>query len=126
MKTETATALLDSLSSGRRLEVFRLLVKRGVHGMVAGDIAAALGMAPSNLSFHLRALAQAGLVTAASEGRFQRYRANLPRMRDLIAYLTEACSADRPQRSVRPRTAVRRDAVALHRARGSRTTKERA
>jgi DNA-binding transcriptional ArsR family regulator len=64
--------------------------------MVAGDIAAALDLAPSSLSFHLKALAHAGMVTVEQEGRFLRYRANLPLMAELIAYLTEECCAGVP------------------------------
>lgn len=91
MDTRTASALFESLSSGVRLEVFRLLVKQGTDGMVAGEIATTLSIPPTNLSFHLKALSHAGLATATQEGRFQRYRANLPLMVDLIAYLTEEC-----------------------------------
>ena len=93
MEQRTATTVFESLSSGVRLDVFRLLVRMGQEGMVAGDIAAKLGVPPTNLSFHLKAMAHAGLVTATQEGRFQRYRANLTLMSDLIAYLTEECCA---------------------------------
>ena len=65
--------------------------------MVAGDIAAALEVAPSNLSFHLKALTQAGLLSVEQEGRFLRYRANIPLMLELVAYLTEECCADHPE-----------------------------
>ncbi len=98
METKAATTLFESLSSGWRLEAFRLLVRQGPEGMVAGDIAAALDLPPSGLSFHLKALSHAGLVTVEQEGRFQRYRANLSLMRDLIAYLTEECCAGHPER----------------------------
>lgn len=64
--------------------------------MVAGEIAAALKLPPNNVSFHLKDLAQANLVTVAQEGRFQRYRANIPLMLDLIAYLTEECCSGDP------------------------------
>ena len=97
METKTATAIFESLSSGWRLEAFRLLVKKGPEGMVAGDIAAALDLAPSSLSFHLKALTHAGMVSVAQEGRFLRYRANLALMAELIAYLTEECCAGQPQ-----------------------------
>ena len=50
-----------------------------------------------NLSFHFKALTQAGLLTVEQEGRFQRYRANIPMMLDLIAYLTEECCAGHPE-----------------------------
>ena len=97
MEQRTATTVFESLSSGVRLDVFRLLVRMGQEGMVAGDIAAKLGVPPTNLSFHLKAMAHAGLVTATQEGRFQRYRANLTLMSDLIAYLTEECCGGNPQ-----------------------------
>jgi DNA-binding transcriptional ArsR family regulator len=95
--TRTATALFESLASGLRLEVFRLLVRKGPDGLVAGEIAAALQVPPANLSFHLKSLSQARLVTVAQEGRFQRYRADIPLMLELIAYLTEECCAGRPE-----------------------------
>lgn len=91
-----ATTVFESLSSAVRLDVFRLLVKKGFEGMVAGEIATTLEIPPTNLSFHLKALTQAGLVTVAQEGRFQRYRANLALMLDLIAYLTEECCGGNP------------------------------
>ncbi len=65
--------------------------------MVAGEIATTLEIPPTNLSFHLKALTQAKLVTVEQEGRFQRYRANLSLMLDLIAYLTEECCGGNPQ-----------------------------
>lgn len=96
MDTPTATTLFDSLASGVRLEAFRLLVKQGPEGLVAGEIAAALNLPANNMSFHLKALTQAGLVTVTSEGRFQRYRANLALMVDLVGYLTEECCGGQP------------------------------
>lgn len=97
MDKHRALALFESLSSGVRLDVYRLLVQKGPTGMVAGEIAAALGVPPTNLSFHLKALTQAGLITVAPEGRYQRYRANLALMQELIAFLTEECCAGRPE-----------------------------
>ena len=93
----TATTAFESLSSGVRLDVFRLLVKQGLEGMVAGEIASTLAIPPTNLSFHLKAMTNARMLTVEQEGRFQRYRANLPLMLDLIAYLTEECCAGRPE-----------------------------
>lgn len=97
MKREIATTVFESLSSGIRLDAFRLLVKQGPEGMVAGEIATALDLPPANLSFHLKALTQAGLLSVTQEGRFQRYRANITLMLDLIAYLTEECCGGQPQ-----------------------------
>lgn len=97
MNRETAITVFESLSSGIRLDIFRLLVREGLKGMVAGDIAAALGVAPNNLSFHLKTLAQCGMVSVEQEGRFQRYRANIPQMLEMIAYLAAECCADHPE-----------------------------
>ncbi|MES2880101.1 MAG: metalloregulator ArsR/SmtB family transcription factor [Pseudomonadota bacterium] len=92
-----ATTVFESLASGVRLDIYRLLVRVGPQGMVAGEIATALELPPTNLSFHLKALAQARLVSVVQEGRFQRYRANLALMQELIAYLTEECCAGHPE-----------------------------
>lgn len=97
MKTETATTLFESLASGVRLEVFRLLVREGPQGMVAGEIAATLELPSTNLSFHLKALTHAGLLGVQQEGRYLRYRANLTLMLELIGYLTEECCGGNPQ-----------------------------
>ncbi|MFO0417082.1 MAG: ArsR/SmtB family transcription factor [Pseudomonadota bacterium] len=91
MKRDRAVAIFECLSSDVRLDIFRLLVRRGLDGEVAGVIAAELDVAANNLSFHLKGLAQVGLVKVQQEGRFQRYRANLGLMGDLVSYLTEEC-----------------------------------
>lgn len=93
-----ATTIFESLSSGVRLDVFRLLVKKGLDGMVAGEISTTLDVPPTNLSFHLKAMTHAKLVTVEQEGRFQRYRANIPLMLDMIGYLTEECCSGQLQK----------------------------
>jgi len=97
MEQHKAVTVFESLSSGVRLDVYRLLVRQGPEGLVAGDIAAKLELPPTNLSFHLKALTHAQLVTVAQEGRYQRYRANLPLMVELIGYLTAECCAGQPE-----------------------------
>ena len=97
MDRAAALLTLESRSSGIRRDIFRLLVRQGPEGLVAGEIATALELAPSNLSFHLKALTQSGLLSVEQEGRYQRYRANMPLMLDLIAYLTEECCAGHPE-----------------------------
>lgn len=91
MEKPTALAIFESLSSGIRLDVFRLLVRTGPDGLVAGEIASTLEVPPTNMSFHLKTLTHAGLVSVEQEGRFQRYRANMTAMQDLIDYLTAEC-----------------------------------
>lgn len=96
MDQTDAAKVFESLASGRRLEIFRLLVRQGKQGMVAGEIASAVDLPPNNLSFHLKVLNHAGLVHVVQEGRFQRYRANLPLMFALVDYLTAECCAGNP------------------------------
>ena len=95
-KTE-ATIIFESLASALRLDIYRLLLKKGKTGMVAGEIASTLQVAPTNLSFHLKALTRTGLLTVEQEGRFQRYRANITQIQALIAYLTEQCCEGQPE-----------------------------
>lgn len=93
----SATTVFESLASGVRLDIYRLLVKTGPQGLVAGEIATALAVPPTNLSFHLKALTHAQLLSVVQEGRFQRYRANIALMQELIGYLTEECCSGQPQ-----------------------------
>lgn len=102
MDKNTATSVFESLASGIRLDAYRLLVRVGPEGLVAGEIASALAIAPTNLSFHLKALTQANLLQATQEGRFQRYRANMGLMQELITYLTEECCAGHPEQCALP------------------------
>jgi DNA-binding transcriptional ArsR family regulator len=105
MEQKIATSVFESLSSGLRLDVYRLLVKTGTEGMVAGDISKTLDVPPTNLSFHLKALTQAHLLTVEQEGRYQRYRANIPLMLEVIAYLTEECCSGHPEQCADMRAA---------------------
>ena len=97
MNKEIATKVFESLASGIRLDVWRLLVKAGLEGLVAGQLANELDIAPNTLSFHLKAMLHAGLLSVEQEGRFLRYRANIPLMLSLIGYLTEECCAGHPE-----------------------------
>ncbi len=97
MNKENAVVIFESLASGIRLDIYRLLVKAGLEGRVAGDLAQELGLAPNKLSFHLKAMTHAGLTTVEQEGRYQRYRANIPVMLEVIAYLTEECCSGHPE-----------------------------
>lgn len=105
MKTSNAVSLFESLSSGIRLDIYRLLVRYGTEGLVAGQIATAIDIPPTNLSFHLKDMTMSGLLTVEQEGRFQRYRANIPLMLELIAYLTEECCAGNPEQCASLRSA---------------------
>lgn len=93
MKIAKATAALAALAQETRLAIFRLLVQMGREGLAAGVLGDELGIPPATLSFHLKTLAQAGLVKSRTEGRYVIYSANFAEMDRLIAYLTEHCCA---------------------------------
>lgn len=92
MEIIEAVTALGALAQETRLQIFRLLVREGPGGLSVGAIAERLGTAAnSRLSFHLKELAFAGLVSANQSGRFVYYSANYQAMNDLLAYLTEHC-----------------------------------
>jgi DNA-binding transcriptional ArsR family regulator len=95
MDTKMAVRSLAALAQDSRLEVFRLLVQAGPHGLPAGEIAEQLGIPPSTLSFHVKALSQAGLVESRQEGRFIFYSADFAAMNRLLAFLGENCCGGR-------------------------------
>ena len=93
LEVQEADALkaLAALAQVQRLRAFRSLIAAGLEGLTPGAMAELLGIAPSGLSFHLKELAHAGLVSAQPQGRNLIYRANFDRMNELLAYLTEHC-----------------------------------
>jgi len=82
---------LAALAQPNRLRAFRALVAAGPEGLTPGAMAGQLGTAPSALSFHLKELAHAGMVSSEPRGRNLIYRASFDRMNTLLAYLTEHC-----------------------------------
>ena len=82
---------LAALAQPVRLQVFRALVVRGATGLTPGTMAEALNIPANTLSFHLKELTHAGLVTQERSSRHIIYRAAFDRMNGLLAYLTENC-----------------------------------
>ena len=93
MEASNAVKTLAALAQETRLSIFRVLVEAGPTGLAAGEIAAAVGASPTNLSFHLKELANAGLARSRQEGRYVFYSANYAHMNSLVAYLTTNCCA---------------------------------
>lgn len=91
MEEKTAVASLAALAQPLRLRTFRALVGAGPEGMTPGALSAMLGVASSSLSFHLKELVHAGMVTQERDGRNLIYRASLERMSELMDYLAAHC-----------------------------------
>jgi DNA-binding transcriptional ArsR family regulator len=91
MNRDAAVRALGALAQPARLDAFRRLVQAGDAGLSAGEIAASLGLSPPALSFHLRALAEAGLVRSRQAGRFIYYSARFDAMDRLLGFLTDNC-----------------------------------
>ena len=91
MQETDVVRALAALAQEVRLRVFRALVVAGPAGLTPGDLAAQLEVAPNTLSFHLKELSHAGLISQERQGRNQIYRAAFDTMNALLAYLTENC-----------------------------------
>jgi DNA-binding transcriptional ArsR family regulator len=116
MEQAAVLKVFQSLAAKPRLDLFCRLVHAGTRGMVAGELARDLGLPSTNLSFHLKSMLAAGIVTVEPEGRFQRYRANVALMMTVLAFIAQncaqgagaPCAAPRPVRRSRvPRARVR-------------------
>jgi ArsR family transcriptional regulator, arsenate/arsenite/antimonite-responsive transcriptional repressor len=111
MQTNEVLGAMAALSHEKRLEIYRLLLKRGPQGYAAGVIAEKLGIAAPILSFHAKALEHAGLVQSRQEGRFQFYTANFATMAALVDFLSAECCSQADAACARdcvPAAAVRR------------------
>jgi DNA-binding transcriptional ArsR family regulator len=97
MEKMDAITALAALAQENRLDVYRLLVQAGPDGMAAGEVAAALGIAPNTLSFHFDRLRHAGLVSVARQGRSLIYAVRYETMNNLLGYLTENCCVGKPE-----------------------------
>ena len=91
MQEEDTVRALVALGHPMRLRTFRALVVAGDGGMTPGTMAEGLGISATALSFHLKELSNAGLVTQERDGRYLIYRAVYAQMNGLIGYLTENC-----------------------------------
>ena len=91
MENLNAVAALAALAQDSRLAIFRLLVQAGPAGLAAGKIGEAVGILPSSLSFHLKELTHANMVSSRQEGRFVIYVANFATITSLVDFLSENC-----------------------------------
>ncbi len=97
MDANNAVKGFGALAQETRLETFRLLVRRGVVGMAAGDIANALGVPQNTLSSHLAIMVNAGILGSKREGRSIVYRIDIDGTQSLLTFLLEDCCQGNPQ-----------------------------
>jgi DNA-binding transcriptional ArsR family regulator len=93
MEEPDVVTALAALAQAARLRVYRALVVAGPQGMTPGGLAVALAVPASTLSFHLKELLHAGLISQQRDGRSLIYRAAFDRMNALMGYLTANCCA---------------------------------
>jgi ArsR family transcriptional regulator, arsenate/arsenite/antimonite-responsive transcriptional repressor len=91
MEEQDVVKALGALAQPIRLRLFRTLVVAGPLGLTPGALAEELGVAGTTLSFHLKELTHAGLVSQQRDGRNLIYRAAYERMNALLGYLTDHC-----------------------------------
>ncbi len=91
MEEDIVIRSLAALAQPVRLRVFRALVVAGPAGLTPGALAEALAVSATGLSFHLKELGNAGLISQERQGRNLVYRAAFEQMNTLLAYLTENC-----------------------------------
>lgn len=97
MEDTTVIRALAALAQPVRLRVFRALVVAGPDGLTPGTLSEALDVAATSLSFHLKELVHADLVTQERDGRHLIYRARFDAMRALVAYLSANCCRGAPR-----------------------------
>lgn len=95
MEKQVVISALSALAQETRLDIFRLLVEAGREGLPAGAFAEALGIPSATLSFHLKELRNAGVVSCRREGRSKIYAPDFDAVGELIDYLTENCCQGR-------------------------------
>jgi ArsR family transcriptional regulator, arsenate/arsenite/antimonite-responsive transcriptional repressor len=93
MAQDTRMLALSAIAHRSRLAIFRTLVAAGSDGLPAGEISAQLGIVPSSLSFHLKDMLRANLISARREGTFIYYSATRDAIHGVIDFLAENCLA---------------------------------
>lgn len=109
MEQSRVLAALSALANETRLELVRVLIVAGQDGLAAGQIARALDVSASRLSFHLGALEQAGLIGSRRLARNVIYSADHDALGGVIGYLLNDCCAGHPDVCARCTTEPDRD-----------------
>lgn len=107
MKEKDAIKALSALAQPTRLGIFRLLITAGPDGLSVGVIQEQMELASATLSFHLKELTHAGLVSSRQEGRFVYYASEIDQMNGLVDFLTENCCQGVETADCKPRKKVK-------------------
>lgn len=102
MEEQQVIKAMSALAQTVRLRVYRALVVAGPQGLTPGDLAGQLDVPATSLSFHLKELMHADLVSQEREGRHLIYRASFEHMNGVLSYLTEHCCQGRPCSPLNP------------------------
>ena len=97
MEISGAVTALAALAQETRLSIFRLLVEAGPEGESAGRIGEKLKVPAATLSFHLKELSRAGLVSARQQKQFIYYAVDFEHMAALMTFLTQNCCQGMPE-----------------------------
>lgn len=89
-----AVSTLSALAQETRLEIFKLLIRKGQKGMAAGELSNHFAMPAATMSFHLKELSSVGLIVPRRESRSIIYSANYDQMQQLMSFLMENCCAE--------------------------------
>jgi ArsR family transcriptional regulator len=97
MEEQQVLKALAALAQANRLQVFRSLVVAGQSGATPGALGEALDLPNATLSFHLKELANAGLIHQERAGRNLIYRVDFAQMNRVVGYLSENCCEGKVQ-----------------------------
>lgn len=97
MDETKAVRALAALAHSHRLAIFRALIQAGPSGLSAGEVARAVGIGATTLSFHMKELDRAGLVRTWRVGRFVRSSVEVEAVRRLFGFLIDDCCQGRPE-----------------------------
>jgi ArsR family transcriptional regulator, arsenate/arsenite/antimonite-responsive transcriptional repressor / arsenate reductase (thioredoxin) len=96
MDSARAAAAFAALSQETRVRLVRTLASAYPNGMSAGQLADALTVPSSTLSFHLSALERAELIQSMRRGRQLIYAIRFNGLRNVLSFVTETCCSGRP------------------------------
>jgi len=96
MKNSKAVLAFLALGQESRLNIFRIIVQKGDQGSTPTQLIELLGIPNATLSFHLKELLHAGLISVERQSRNLIYRPNALLVQQLSGFLLENCCGGKP------------------------------